>query len=504
MALDFTVEVLPMGDVVLDPALQMRAAGVQEDVAQEYAEGMANGQHFPIVRVVRVDGEALLVDGWHRFRAHQILERAMIQAEVADGSRVDAIKEAAGANTHHGLRRTPEDKRRAARALLQDPELCSWSNREAAKHIGVSRQHIQNMRNRYSVSKGERLTRSRIELVDGEPPAEWQELHDRAGFYREAVEKVRRSLTLEDIAKAQGHHRGEHTCVPQAVALRLRELADDVWPWAEFDPDASARAKRCGWLDTVEDLEDAIAARTCPDPVRLFRVWRAARRVDELSQFEAEGIRASGLFRGRAQLEAALEAREGQLRKEEAERPPSPVTVAAEIARMPPEDQAEAVLTCSDELLDRFLRVSHLTPEGTAAARDRYDARAEQQAAQSGAEEKPTIDCPDPLCNGFHVWVSSVERYACRVCNLYEQQAAQAVENRRADFEKMLKAGSSQQVLGVTLNREALALLAEIAEYHADDISDADVAPEEKRSYLATIGKGRRPEPGQATHQVAS
>jgi hypothetical protein len=61
-----------------------------------------------------------------------------IDADVREGSKLDAIKFALSANETHGLRRTQADKRNAVLTALADPEWKELSGREIAKLCNVS------------------------------------------------------------------------------------------------------------------------------------------------------------------------------------------------------------------------------------------------------------------------------------------------------------------------------------------------------------------------------
>jgi hypothetical protein len=74
---------------------------------------------------------------------------------VGKGSMADAKYCSLGSNQTHGLRRTRRDKRRAVRLALDlDDDL---SNREIAKHIGVSHTFVANCRRELSAQGGEQM-----------------------------------------------------------------------------------------------------------------------------------------------------------------------------------------------------------------------------------------------------------------------------------------------------------------------------------------------------------
>ena len=89
--------------------------------------------------VVFFDGEFYwLADGFHRHAAHVKNGDVEIDADVREGSKLDAIKFSLSANETHGLRRTQADKRNAVLTALASPEWKELSGREIAKLCNVS------------------------------------------------------------------------------------------------------------------------------------------------------------------------------------------------------------------------------------------------------------------------------------------------------------------------------------------------------------------------------
>jgi hypothetical protein len=148
---------IALSEILVDPTLQARAGGVDEAEAQAYCEAMKRGDAFPPVIVFgsqSTPGEAsaspgncyLLADGFHRVRGAELARLSEIEADVRPGGRREALLYSLGANAAHGLRRTPEDKRRAVTTLLTDPEWCMCSDRWVADVANVSHTMVANMR----------------------------------------------------------------------------------------------------------------------------------------------------------------------------------------------------------------------------------------------------------------------------------------------------------------------------------------------------------------------
>jgi hypothetical protein len=118
-----------------DAGTQSRAA-ISEATVAEYAESMLAGSRFPPVVVFHSKGTYLLADGFHRVLASKLAKLKQIDAEVRQGSRLDAVKFSLSANHTHGLRRSNDDKRHSIEIALR--ELPQWSDRAIAELCGVS------------------------------------------------------------------------------------------------------------------------------------------------------------------------------------------------------------------------------------------------------------------------------------------------------------------------------------------------------------------------------
>ncbi|HXU18700.1 MAG TPA: ParB N-terminal domain-containing protein [Terriglobales bacterium] len=115
--------------------LQTRAGQTQEAVTV-YQERIQAGDQFPPLRIFRVENAYLLVDGFHRLAAYLAAGVKQVPVEITDGTCQEAIRFALGANAHHGLPRTNEDKRKAVElALAEFPDL---SDRGVADICAVS------------------------------------------------------------------------------------------------------------------------------------------------------------------------------------------------------------------------------------------------------------------------------------------------------------------------------------------------------------------------------
>lgn len=128
---------IALGKVNIGGGTQSRVA-LNEEVVSDYADVIRKGGTLPPVVVFHDGGAYWLADGFHRFHAHRQARAEDIEADVHTGTKRDAVLYSVGANAHHGLRRSNDDKRRAVQTLLDDAEWSQWSDRQIAEACGVS------------------------------------------------------------------------------------------------------------------------------------------------------------------------------------------------------------------------------------------------------------------------------------------------------------------------------------------------------------------------------
>lgn len=119
-----------------DGGTQSRAF-VDPAVVADYAAELADGAVFPPVVAFYDGSDYWLADGFHRLAAARQAGQPALAVDLRQGTQRDAVLFSVGANAHHGLRRSNQDKRRAVATLLADPEWAQWSDREIARRAGV-------------------------------------------------------------------------------------------------------------------------------------------------------------------------------------------------------------------------------------------------------------------------------------------------------------------------------------------------------------------------------
>lgn len=142
---EMTTAWLPLDDIRIDGGTQSRTS-INPVVVEEYADALRNGARLPPITVFDDEDQVWLADGFHRLGAHRAALALTIECEVRFGSQSDAILFSAGANAHHGLRRTNDDKRRSVSILLGSEVWSKWSDREIARHCGVGNKFVGDVR----------------------------------------------------------------------------------------------------------------------------------------------------------------------------------------------------------------------------------------------------------------------------------------------------------------------------------------------------------------------
>lgn len=134
--------ILKIEDITVDQSINLR--DVDLVTVSQYSEAMEQGDKFPAIGVVD-DGETKwLYAGFHRIQAAQEAGLEHFEAEVREGTRLDAEYLACTENAIHGVPRTREEKWAAVeRALRLRPDK---SGREIARDLKVGHTFVEKVR----------------------------------------------------------------------------------------------------------------------------------------------------------------------------------------------------------------------------------------------------------------------------------------------------------------------------------------------------------------------
>jgi hypothetical protein len=135
-----------LDDIIVDEAVQARAQMLGEDVVEEYASAMREGDEFPALVVFQHGETYILADGFTRHAAAKRAALTTFECVVHAGGPRDAMLYAVGANASHGRPRSNADKRSAVLKLLADDTWCHWSNNRIAQLCHVSHQLVGEVR----------------------------------------------------------------------------------------------------------------------------------------------------------------------------------------------------------------------------------------------------------------------------------------------------------------------------------------------------------------------
>lgn len=154
---------LKVAEIRTDLGTQTRCS-IDEATVAEYADAVKAGANLPPVEVFHDGNDYILADGFHRVMAYQRIARETISAKVFKGTAKDALIHSLGSNKGHGLKRTNEDKRRAALWTIR--ECPDWSDRKIAEHTGLSHPFIAAVRSENSTGNVSSSTKPQLSTVD--------------------------------------------------------------------------------------------------------------------------------------------------------------------------------------------------------------------------------------------------------------------------------------------------------------------------------------------------
>jgi hypothetical protein len=157
------IETLKLADIVVDYAVQPRAKGLDQNHVEELAEAYRRDDAVPRPVVWKIGGAYKLSQGFHRVEGARRADVAELECEVHVGTDLECRLDALTSNAEHGLKRTPDDVKRAVEQIVR---LCpDWSDRRLAEALKVSHPTVAKYRPRadvetVSTSQTTRLTRT--------------------------------------------------------------------------------------------------------------------------------------------------------------------------------------------------------------------------------------------------------------------------------------------------------------------------------------------------------
>jgi hypothetical protein len=144
-----------LGDLIVDARCQARES-IDADQVARYARLYGEGVDLGALEAVEVEGELVVVDGFHR---HAAATRAGVSTltvvVVGSGTMEDAAWIAVTKNHDHPVHRKKGDVRKAVLMALANPRAEGMSTREIGRHVGCSHTTVANIRN--EARRGEQI-----------------------------------------------------------------------------------------------------------------------------------------------------------------------------------------------------------------------------------------------------------------------------------------------------------------------------------------------------------
>jgi N6-adenosine-specific RNA methylase IME4/DNA-binding CsgD family transcriptional regulator len=145
MIADTLTQSIPLASIRTDGGTQSRTELIPEKIT-EYAQLMLEGTVFPPIILFYDGSDYWLGDGFHRCHSAEQIDRKLIDAEIRQGTRRDAVLYSMEANTRHGIPLSLSDRKRCAKMLLEDEEWRQMSNREIGRRCGLSPSTVGSLR----------------------------------------------------------------------------------------------------------------------------------------------------------------------------------------------------------------------------------------------------------------------------------------------------------------------------------------------------------------------
>lgn len=177
---------------------------------EQYVDALRDGAGFPPIDLDK-DGLVLL-DGYHRLRAHQEIGAEMIEARIIDLEGIPRLLYAAGLNSIHGDRISMAEKRQVARQMaeagVKQAVIREWLKVSA----GTVSEWVKDITQRQQRSRDARIwwlhllgwTKEEIAAVIGCSPTTAQEVRSEISKVKKAtIDQFSRGRTPEQIAEAE-------------------------------------------------------------------------------------------------------------------------------------------------------------------------------------------------------------------------------------------------------------------------------------------------------------
>lgn len=136
---------IPLDKVVTDDDIQVRVNGLDRENLERLRGVLDGGGTLDPIKVYLVDGQYMVVDGFHRVALYRERGETQIEALVFEGkSYTDALNDAEEANLKHGKYLSNADKKNMLfRRLGRGHEWTGLSDREIARQLGIGKDTVR-------------------------------------------------------------------------------------------------------------------------------------------------------------------------------------------------------------------------------------------------------------------------------------------------------------------------------------------------------------------------
>ena len=263
---------LKIADLNLGSGTQVRTTDPK--TVQHYAELLADGTALGPLKVYETpDAGLVLVDGWHRLEAHLMNKQDTVECVVEPGTLEEARYMALGSNKH-GRAFTNEEKRANALEMLRHAEWSKQSDRQIARHLGVSQPFVSKLKAELEGRKAPLKTGAKsVQAVSGSPapaPASDNGYHPTP----EHLEPDTEPVSLEEMVAAQRAFEAslptdlvdaEYAEEPDGGIATLQELSGRPWPEPTLTDRTELREQVLSvagkYRDALPSVEDYLAEK---------------------------------------------------------------------------------------------------------------------------------------------------------------------------------------------------------------------------------------------------
>lgn len=199
-------------DIFIDPRLQARADGTDQGHVDDLHDALKGGAKLPELKIRNVPEVGMcLTDGHHTFHAGVKKGVKEFDCVVQEGTWLDAVADACGANDQHNAKkRTGKDKTNAVVRLVKEVQKSGekmWGQNRIAEACKVSSSFVKKVFEDHKLGqKDDDQTSAQVSTTTVDAPAEPKKVVDRRG--REHVVKPStpkpepvQPLTAEELAK---------------------------------------------------------------------------------------------------------------------------------------------------------------------------------------------------------------------------------------------------------------------------------------------------------------